>query len=413
MTISPDLAPQDADKTLFDFDDICKRLDIQYWLVFGTALGFYRGDGYIAGDSDIDVGVMCSDKKYEQLLQAMREDGFDRMKATPEPRGTEHGEIRHTWKRDILLDIFRLDRDTHHTYATMEQALPYFQNRDMVEYKGRKFCLPYPVEDYLELCYSKNWRIPKLYKLDARERRYWNKRASKYGRLQWASTESYLEHIVRFGDFNKQDHILDIGCGTGKVIGALLPIVGSVTGIDISPEMVKSAQATFPTAKIDIGNVRHLPYNPETFDGVTARMIFHHMIDNPKAVVGECWRVLKPGGRLIISEGVPPLYQLKEWYTEMFKLKEARLTFYAEDLVDLLRDRFMIDRLITYTMPQVSIKNWLDNNDLSSKNRKEIWKMHKDMPEYGKNAYNMTITDDDMLCDFKFVTIVGVKYAKK
>jgi ubiquinone/menaquinone biosynthesis C-methylase UbiE len=52
----------------------------------------------------------------------------------------------------------------------------------------------------------------------------------------------------------RDEHILDVGCGDGKVTAELARAVpkGSVTGIDASPEMIRFARKTFPPANIRI-----------------------------------------------------------------------------------------------------------------------------------------------------------------
>lgn len=50
-----------------------------------------------------------------------------------------------------------------------------------------------------------------------------------------------------------------------------------------------------------------------------------------------CYKLLKKDGLMILSEGVPPTKRVKKDYIEIFRLKEKKLTFYEEDLVDLMK----------------------------------------------------------------------------
>jgi hypothetical protein len=96
----------------------------------------------------------------------------------------------------------------------------------------------------------------------------------------------------------------------------------------------------------------------------------------------------------------------------MFALKEARLTFFEEDLVSLLKSGgFVVERVIEHVAPQVSIGNWLENSGLPQKRQDMIMQMHRDLDEEGKRYYNMTIADGDIFCDFKFLILVGCKTA--
>ena len=57
----------------------------------------------------------------------------------------------------------------------------------------------------------------------------------------------------------------------------------------------------------------------------------------------------------------------------------------------------------------VSIGNWLDNGAVSDENKKIIINMHLDLNEFGKNAYKMKVTDDDIFIDIKFVIVKAIK----
>ena len=94
----------------------------------------------------------------------------------------------------------------------------------------------------------------------------------------------------------------------------------------------------------------------------------------------------------------------------MFALKEERLTFFEEDLVALMsRGGFDVEQVLTHASPQVSIGNWLRNSGLPQERQDRIMQMHLDLDETGKQHYNATLTGDDVLCDFKYVILVGRK----
>lgn len=418
MTTYPDIQPDLADSVLEDFDSICKRLNIQYWLVFGSALGFYRDQGYIKGDSDIDVGVKCDNTTYLHLLDTMQKNGFDKIRTPPKPRGKDTGRLswRHTWKHDIMVDIFRLDRDPHHTYATCQQALPFFNGVEYVIYNKKKYPIPTPIENYLKLCYGPNWKTPNLFKLRAQQKaieRYWKTRSIEYDQLQWVNTPTHAEQIVDIAKLNTSHSVLDVGCGTGKLIKYLTSLGINSSGIDISSAMVNLAQQKCPENDIRVGDIRSLPYAANTFDCVVASMVFHHILRDTQKALAEIHRVLVPNGKFVLLEGVPPKAFLKDWFEEMFAYKEQRRTYLATDLLQLMREGgFALDIFQYYTLPQISIGNWLKKNHITGKRRQAIWDMHVNLCKEGKAAYNMTITNDDILCDFLFALLLGKKMVK-
>ena len=240
---------------------------------------------------------------------------------------------------------------------------------------------------------------------------FWMVRAKGYEQLEWANRKGYLDAFVAAGDFQPGDRVLDVGTGTGIVAHAISPFVAEVVGIDLSSDMLAYAWASRVANEVfEEGDVHKLYFPDNRFDKVTARMIFHHLIEGGDQAMRECYRVLKPGGVMVLSEGVPPDRSLGDWYTRMFALKEERLTFFENDLVDLIRSGgFEVERVLTHVSPQVSIGNWLRSSGLPQERQHRIMQMHLDLDETGKQHYNMTLTGDDVLCDFKYLILVGRK----
>lgn len=96
--------------------------------------------------------------------------------------------------------------------------------------------------------------------------------------------------------------ILDAGCGAGPLTAALRERGAAVTGIDSSVAMLALARQRLggdvPLELVDLRD--RLPFDDETFDDVVAPLVLHYLQDwGP--TLAEVRRVLKPGGRLIVS----------------------------------------------------------------------------------------------------------------
>ncbi|HXH76491.1 MAG TPA: bifunctional 2-polyprenyl-6-hydroxyphenol methylase/3-demethylubiquinol 3-O-methyltransferase UbiG [Bacteriovoracaceae bacterium] len=91
--------------------------------------------------------------------------------------------------------------------------------------------------------------------------------------------------------------VLDVGCGGGFLTNDFAKRHFNVTGVDISPESIKTASAHDVThsAKYIVADAYSLPFPDESFDIVT-NMDFLEHVDNPAAVIQECSRVLKKDG---------------------------------------------------------------------------------------------------------------------
>jgi ubiquinone/menaquinone biosynthesis C-methylase UbiE len=106
------------------------------------------------------------------------------------------------------------------------------------------------------------------------------------------------------------DRVLDVGSGTGRlavVFAQRVRPTGSVTGIDPSKEMVARATAKARRAGVpatfEEAFAQQLPFADASFDAVTCTLALHHVADPDRpAAVAEMYRVLRPGGTLLIGE---------------------------------------------------------------------------------------------------------------
>jgi ubiquinone/menaquinone biosynthesis C-methylase UbiE len=109
--------------------------------------------------------------------------------------------------------------------------------------------------------------------------------------------------ILHAAQVKPGDNLLEVGCGTGVLARQATTIVlpdGSVTGLDLSESMLSVARRKCPGAVFQQGNVMDLPFENESFDVVIASFVLMFVPDQPRAI-REMWRVLKPGGRLVIA----------------------------------------------------------------------------------------------------------------
>jgi cyclopropane fatty-acyl-phospholipid synthase-like methyltransferase len=144
-----------------------------------------------------------------------------------------------------------------------------------------------------------------------------------------ANTSSFL-YTTRRGKFLEWDRILDrlhlrgdegvldMGCGRGAVLTAVARrlTTGRVTGVDIWSTKDQSGNAKDVTllnasiegvgdrVQVETGDMRALPYPDATFDLVVSSLAIHNIRSNAqrKRAIVEGFRVLKPGGRIVIAD---------------------------------------------------------------------------------------------------------------
>jgi len=111
--------------------------------------------------------------------------------------------------------------------------------------------------------------------------------------------------------------VLEIGCGVGSDLVNLARAGVVVTGVDLSPKSVKLArrhcQIFGVKAKLMVADAECLPFSDESFDIVYSLGVLHHSPGIQKAIA-EIYRVLKPGGKVIVM-----LYH-KNFFTYWLKL---------------------------------------------------------------------------------------------
>jgi SAM-dependent methyltransferase len=96
--------------------------------------------------------------------------------------------------------------------------------------------------------------------------------------------------------------VVDVGCGPGHVASYLAARGTAVEGIDLSPEMIAEATASYPDLAFRVGDMFALPYEPASVMGVVAFYAIVHLHTNELArPVRELHRVLQPGGLAAIA----------------------------------------------------------------------------------------------------------------
>jgi ubiquinone/menaquinone biosynthesis C-methylase UbiE len=102
--------------------------------------------------------------------------------------------------------------------------------------------------------------------------------------------------------------VLDVGCGTGddaREIAGLVGPQGKVVGVDRSEAMVdesrKRASGSGLPVEFVLGDAYHLQFADQSFDRARADRVFVHLED-PAAALAEMARVLRPGGRIVVSD---------------------------------------------------------------------------------------------------------------
>jgi ubiquinone/menaquinone biosynthesis C-methylase UbiE len=151
--------------------------------------------------------------------------------------------------------------------------------------------------------------------------------AQTEGRLiRWAPYYDFAVNITMLGQARRLrkmtvnnalikpgDNVLDVGCGTGEVtlLAKTRAKDGKVYGIDPAPEMIAVARGKAARKNLEVefrlGVIEALPFPDASIDVVTSSLMMHHLPEELKVRgLAEIYRVLEPGGRLLIADFMRP-----------------------------------------------------------------------------------------------------------
>ncbi|MEW5923595.1 MAG: class I SAM-dependent methyltransferase [Candidatus Zixiibacteriota bacterium] len=149
-----------------------------------------------------------------------------------------------------------------------------------------KIRFPFTVAAGLE----QTWRFDKLLKQD-NGRDYFD---TNYSIIQ---NHEPLAAILN-SHLQKNDLILEAGCGSGRWLYYLSKQGYRAVGLDISGEIISTIKKLDSNAVVCVSNVLTLPFRDNVFDAVLSSYVSEHFRNGPSIGLREAYRVLKPGGKL-------------------------------------------------------------------------------------------------------------------
>ncbi len=153
-----------------------------------------------------------------------------------------------------------------------------------------------------------------------------NNRLHSLGRDQ-----AWRRRAVRMAQVKQTDAVLDVACGTGDLAEAFASGAGdvspaSVVGLDFTKPMIEIAQekaqrlkrcSGVPTPRYMVGDAMDLPFESKSFDIVSIAFGIRNVQD-PKQVLREFFRVLRPRGRVVILEFSEPRNPAFRWLSRLY-----------------------------------------------------------------------------------------------
>lgn len=141
----------------------------------------------------------------------------------------------------------------------------------------------------------------------------------------WTGRKKIVSELLSYYLNGKTNVILDGGCGTGAGI-IYLGAFGTIYGVDLSPVAIQFCKKR-GLKNVMIGNILKLPFENNKFDLVCLMDVIEH-IKEDKAAIKEAYRVLKPGGYLLMTmPALPFIYSNHDKKQGHFKRYTKRTLF--------------------------------------------------------------------------------------
>ncbi len=178
-------------------------------------------------------------------------------------------------------------------------------------------------------------------KFKARDAASYDPLTAEFDRFTRRLTQSLAERMVDLANVLPTDRVLDLGTGTGIVAlaAAARPnFLGQITGVDLSDGMLRAAKQR----AVQEGFGSHLDFcrtdaealalENSSFDVALSLFALLHF-PNPLLALRELFRVLRPGGRLVLAVGSGPQWFSRDGLTEGVKVLRRRFAIRRQKLL--------------------------------------------------------------------------------
>jgi ArsR family transcriptional regulator len=154
--------------------------------------------------------------------------------------------------------------------------------------------------------------------------------------------ERVINRMFHVSNLLESMSVADVGTGTGFVAAGVAPRVRGVVALDNSPSMLDMARKNLDALGIGnvellLGEITALPLSSDSVDAAFANMVLHHAED-PKSMLREMARVVKPGGAVVITDEVEhPYAWMREEHADVwlgFGKEQVEGFFYGAGLTD-------------------------------------------------------------------------------
>jgi 2-polyprenyl-3-methyl-5-hydroxy-6-metoxy-1,4-benzoquinol methylase len=158
----------------------------------------------------------------------------------------------------------------------------------------------------------------------------------------------HVAFVVRASGYRSGLDVLDVGCGSGTLLGLLKQRGFRPQGVDFSAEAARIAEEE-NAVRVLVGSLDQARFPDCSFDIVTLFHVMEH-VTNPRTVLAEVSRILKPGGALVLQVPNIDSWQFKAFGVKWYGLDLPRhvIDYSKEAMLKLLSDAGFVPRRVKH-----------------------------------------------------------------
>ncbi|MBN1134532.1 MAG: methyltransferase domain-containing protein [Methanosarcinaceae archaeon] len=242
------------------------------------------------------------------------------------------------------------------------------------------------------------------------------KHSKAYAKSSALSNQENLRRIIELTAPSKNDRLLDVATGTGFLAFEFAKHVCEVVGIDFTDEMLAIAKQykideAVENVIFETEDMESIPFAVSSFDIVSCTFAFHHFL-NPEIAISEMLKVLRPGGKIVISDIVSPEDIAKSDYqNEMERLRNpSHVKHYPSFEILQILQNHGFDILISKYWPiDFGFEEWISMSLQDAESVKRVKEMMLAAMEYELTDLNIRLRNDNIWFTYNIKIIVGRK----